>query len=268
MVIGWPVEHSLSPVIHNAAFDALGLDWRFFALSVTPGGAADAVGAMRALGLAGMSVTMPHKHAVVDLVDVRTRNVDLLGAANCLWWRGDDLVADNTDGAGFVDALRHDEGFDPRGRRIVVFGAGGAARAVVAAVVSAGAGEVVVVNRTSARGHAAAALAGVSGRTGTPDDVPNADLVINATSVGMRDGATPFDPALIRAGQLVVDLIYEPPATPLLLAARDRGAVGVNGLGMLIHQAAHAFRLWTGEDPPIEVMSAAASADLARRQLS
>lgn len=266
-VIGSPVEHSLSPVIHNAAFDALGLDWRYFALAVPPGQAADAVAAMRALRLGGMSVTMPHKDAVAAAVDEVVPGAAALGAVNCVSWRGTVLVGDNTDGAGFLDALRRDEGVDPAGRRALVLGAGGAARAVVHALAGAGAAEVVVANRTADRGAAAAALAGPVGRTGGPADAAGCDLVVNATSVGLAGGDTrpPIDPARLGPGQLVVDLVYEPATTPLLTAARAQGAVAVNGLGMLIHQAAHAFRRWTGEDPPLAVMSAAATAELARR---
>lgn len=267
MVIGQPVEHSLSPAIHNAAFAALGLDWRYFALSVPAGEAASAIAAMRDLGLAGLSVTMPHKDAVIDLVDTCTPTATALGAVNCVHWRGADLVGENTDGAGFVDALRIDEGFDPAGCRAVVLGAGGAARAVIRALADAGAADVAVVNRTVERAAVASALAGPAGRQAVAEEaVPGADLVVNATSVGMGDGAVPFDPALLRSGQLVVDLVYEPPLTPLLLAARERGLVAVNGVGMLIHQAAHAFRAWTGEDPPVEAMSAAALAALAGRR--
>ncbi len=266
VVIGRPVDHSLSPAIHNAAFEALGLDWQYFAVSVPEHHAPDAIDAMRAVPFAGMSVTMPHKAAVAQLVDTRTPIAAALGAVNCVWWRGEELVGDNTDGAGFVDALRHDEGWDPAGRRAVVIGAGGAARAVVWALADAGAREVVVVNRTAERAEAAAALAGTVGRTGPPEAASDADLVVNATSVGMgEDPAVPLDPELLGSGQLVVDLVYEPPATAFIRAARARGAVAVNGLGMLIHQAAHAFRRWTGEDPPVEVMSAAATAELARR---
>ncbi len=264
-VIGRPVEHSLSPVIHNAAFDALGLDWRFFAVSVPAGGAADAVGAVRALGLAGLSVTMPHKDAVADLVDERTPVADALGAVNCVWWRAATLVGDNTDGAGFVDALRSDEGVDPAGRRVLVVGAGGAARAVIHAVAGAGAAEVVVVNRTASRAQAAAALAGPVGRVGRLEEAGDADVVVNATSVGMDGGPPPLDTARLGPGQVVVDLVYEPVLTRLVAESRQRGAVAVNGLGMLLHQAAHAFQRWTGEDPPMEAMSAAASAELARR---
>ena len=267
VVIGHPVEHSLSPVIHNAAFAAGGLDWHYFALTVPDGQAAAAVAAMRSLGVAGMSVTMPHKDAVAALVDARTAVADALGAVNCVFWRGDELVGDNTDGAGFIDALRQDEGWEPAGRRAVVLGAGGAARAVVLGLADAGAAEVVVVNRSADRGAVAAALAGDRGRLGSIADVSDADLVVNATSVGMGDGALPLDPSLLGPHQLVFDLVYEPPVTPLVAAARERGAVGVTGLGMLIHQAAHAFRRWTGQEPSVEAMSAAASAALAHRRL-
>ncbi len=264
-VVGRPVEHSLSPVIHNAAFETLGLDWRFFAVSVPAGRAGDAVAALRALGLAGLSVTMPHKGAVSALVDERTPVADALGAVNCLWWRAGTLVGDNTDGAGFVDALRAEEGVEPAGRRVVVFGGGGAARAVVSAVAGAGAGEVVVVNRTATRAEAAARLAGPVGRAGRPEEVDGADIVVNATSVGMDGGPPPLDTDRLGPGQLVVDLVYEPAATRLVVEARQRGAVAVNGLGMLVHQAAHAFRRWTGEDPPVGAMAAAARAELTRR---
>jgi len=268
-VIGKPIDHSLSPAMHNAAFEALDLPWRYLAISVPEGHAAEVIEVMRTVPFAGMSVTMPHKAAVADLVDSCTPIATVLGAVNCVWWRGEELVGDNTDGAGFLDALDQDEGYDPRGQRTVVLGAGGAARAVIQALGEAGAAEVVVVNRTAARAEAAARLAGDAGRVGSEDDIAGCDLVVNATSVGMGSGAaaerSPVDVERLGGGQLVVDLIYEPATTALVRAARERGAVAVNGLGMLIHQAAHAFRHWTGEDPPVEVMSAAATAELARR---
>jgi shikimate dehydrogenase len=252
--------------MHNAAFEALGLPWKYLAVSVPHGGAPDAIEIMRTVPFAGMSVTMPHKTAVAGLVDSCTPIASALDAVNCVWWRGEVLVGDNTDGDGFMDALRHDEGFDPAGRSAVVLGAGGAARAVVRALAGAGAAHVVVVNRTAAKAESAAALAGAVGAVGDADAVAGADLVVNATSVGMgTQGDMPLDPERLAPGQLVADLIYEPATTPLVLAARARGVVAVNGLGMLIHQAAHAFRRWTGEDPPVEVMSAAATAELAHR---
>lgn len=268
-VIGDPVRHSLSPVIHNAAFRALDLDWVYLALPVAAGDGAEAVRAMRTLGLDGLNVTMPHKADVISALDGLSPTAVALGAVNTIHRRGDELLGASTDGAGFVDALVHDEGFDPAGKRALVVGAGGAARAVVLALAEAGASDIAVVNRTAARAEAAAALAGEVGRLGDEADVDEADLVVNATPVGM-DG-TPvaesvlLDTARLHPDQVVVDLVYHPLRTPLLVAARERGAVAVTGLGMLIHQAAHAFRLWTGEDPPLEVMSAAALAALAHR---
>lgn len=266
-VIGDPVRHSLSPVIHNAAFRALDLDWAYLAFPVPTGAGAAAVAAMRALGLDGLNVTMPHKADVLPALDQLSPTAAALGAVNTIHRLGDELHGASTDGIGFVDALRYDEGFDPAGRRAVVFGAGGAARAVVLALAEAGVADVAVVNRTASRAHAAVALAPDVARTGSEDDVDGADLVVNATPVGMagtsQAEAMLLDPRGLRAGQVVADLVYHPIRTPLLVAARERGAVAVTGLGTLIHQAAHAFRLWTGEDPPLEVMSAAALGALA-----
>ena len=269
-VIGSPVRHSLSPALHNAAFAALGLDWVYLAFEVPEGRGAEAIGAMRTLGLGGLSVTMPHKAAVHDAVDERTPVAAALGAVNCVFRRDDRIVGDNTDGAGFVDALRLDEGIEVAGRRCVVVGAGGAGRAVAHAVAVAGAAVVAIVNRSPAPAARAVQIVGDRGRAGTVDDIPTADLVVNATPVGMGDGtaaggATPVDPELLRAGQVVVDLVYQPETTALLRAARARGAVAVTGVGMLVHQAAHAFRRWTGLEPPLAPMTAAIRRELALR---
>ncbi len=143
-----------------------------------------------------------------------------------------------------------------------------ASRAVVLALADAGAADVVVVNRTPERGEAAAALAGSRGRTGKPDDAAEADLIVNATPLGMlSSGDIPLDPALLGSGQVVVDLVYHPPVTPLVAEARRRGAAAASGLGMLIHQAGHALRLWTGHEPPLEAMSAAALASMTKSDL-
>ncbi len=275
-VIGSPVRHSLSPAILNAAFGAAGADWVYVALEVADGQAAGAVTAMRTLGLGGLSVTMPHKAAVHDAVDERTPVAAALGAVNCVFWRGDHLVGDNTDGAGFIDALRVDGSMEVAGRRCVVVGAGGAGRAVVRALADAGAADVAVVNRTPVAAERAAGLAGPVGRVGSMADVDAADLVVNATSLGMggtgavtgEPAPMPVEPERLRPGHVVVDLIYHPTETPLLAAARQRGAVAVNGVGMLVHQAAHAFRRWTGETPPIDAMVAAARRELADRALA
>lgn len=264
-VIGDPITHSLSPELHNAAFAAAGLDWVYVAWPVAAGRGAAAVDAMRISGLAGMSVTMPHKDAVVDAVDERSAAVAALGAANCLVrLDGGRIRAENTDGAGFLAGLRDDAGADVDDRRVGIVGAGGAARAVAQACGAAGASEVVVVNRTAARAAACAALAGPVGRVGDVADLAAVDIVVNATNLGMGDDAAmPCDPALLHGGQVVVDLIYTPLETPWLAAARAAGIEAHNGLSMLVHQAADAFTLWTGADAPVSVMRESISNKLA-----
>lgn len=258
-VIGWPVRHSLSPVIHGAAFAATGLDWVYLAFPVAPGAAPAAIEGMRALGIDGLSVTMPHKAPVAAIVDGLTDDATALGAVNCVFRDGDRLVGDNTDGGGFVDSLRVDEGIDPSGMHCVVFGAGGAARAVVRSLAAAGADRVTVVNRRADRAESAAALAAERGAVGDDASVGAADLVVNATPVGMGDDASmPFDPAATPDGAVVADLVYHPATTPLLAAAARAGRTPVGGLGMLVHQAARAFERWTDTPAPVEAMGGAA----------
>lgn len=256
-VMGDPVVHSLSPLLHNTAFASLGLDWVSVAFPVPVAGVTAAVEGMRSLGLRGMSVTMPHKAAVAGAVDELTPIAEQLGAVNCVRRRGDRLVGDNTDGAGFVESLRHGADLDPAGRRCLVVGAGGAARAVVLALAGAGAAEVIVVNRTPERAASAAALAGPRGRVGTAADVVGADLVVEATPAGM-DGvapvASPVHGATLGPGQVAVDLVYHPPVTPWLAAASAAGATTLGGLGMLVHQAAAQLAAWTGTTPPVTAM--------------
>jgi len=261
-VMGDPVAHSLSPLLHNTAFAALGLDWASTGFLVPPGGAAGALEGVRSLGLAGVSVTMPHKAAVAALVDERTEVAARLDAVNCVIRRGDRLVGDNTDGEGFVASLRRGAGFEPAGRRCLVVGAGGAARAVVLALADAGAAEVMVVNRSPERAARAAALAGAAGRVGGPDEAGAVDLVVNATPAGMAGGPAPderpaVDPGSLEAGQVVADLVYHPRETPWLAAARSRGVTTIDGVGMLVHQAAAQLLAWTGEEPPVQAMWAA-----------
>lgn len=264
-VIGSPVRHSLSPALHNAAFEAADLDWTYVAFEVAAGHGAAAVSAMRALDLAGLSVTMPHKSDVAAAVDRLSPAAAELGAVNCVAWDSGQLVGHNTDGDGFIDALRLDLGVEPSGCRVVVLGAGGAARAVVRALAAAGAAEVVVVNRTAARAEAAAALAGAAGRIGSMADVAVSDIVVNATPVGMGDpveDGLPVPVRALRSEQVVTDLVYQPLVTPLLRAAADCGATTLNGVGMLLYQAARSFRLWTGVDPRIDAMRAVLAENL------
>ena len=261
-VIGSPVGHSLSPLLHNTAFAHLGIDWVSVGFPVVGGEAAAALAGARALGVGGLSVTMPHKEDVAAQVDDLSPEATRLGAVNCVvavdgGWRGE-----NTDGAGFVAALARGGRFVPAGRRCLVVGAGGAARAVIAALGDAGAADVVVVNRTEDRARTAALLAGPVGRVGAAEEATGCDLIVNATPAGMGDvdgapGGWPVDPALLRPGQVVVDLVYHPPVTPWLAAAVDLGATTANGLGMLVHQAALQIELWTGSEAPVDAMWAA-----------
>lgn len=268
-VIGDPVRHSLSPVLLNTAFACAGVDWSYGAFEVPAGHADAAIAAMRALGLGGLNVTMPHKEAVVEQLDDLSPVARRLGAVNCVAWQGGRLVGHSTDGDGLVGTLRAEEGFEPESRRCLVVGAGGAARAAIAALGDAGAAEVVVVNRTPERAHAAAALAGTRGRVGSTADVADVDLVVNATPSGMAGTSgpdLPLDPGLLGAGQVVLDMVYSPTVTPLVAAARAAGVHAVGGVGMLVRQAARSFTLWTGLEAPVGDMTTAVAAALATRE--
>ena len=272
-VIGSPVAHSLSPLLHDAAFAAMGLGevWRSFAFEIPRGAAAAALDAMRIAAVTGLSVTMPHKGDVARLVDESSETARRLGAVNCVLARTDgSLFGTNTDGEGFVASLARGSGFTPQGRRCVVVGAGGAARAVILALADAGAAHGAVVNRTPERAIGAADLAGPAG-----EPVPSggseldaalraADLVVNATPLGMAGTTTRgreewlVRPEILRGGQVAADLVYAPRPTPWLVAARAAGATTLDGLGMLVHQAAAQLLLWTGREPPVEAMWEAA----------
>lgn len=264
-VIGSPVGHSLSPVIHNAAFLDGGLDWVYAAFEVAPGAAVDALAAMRVLGIAGLSVTMPHKDDVASAVDVLDPAASALRSANTVVLQPDGrLAGHSTDGAGFVASL-YEAGVDPDGMNVAVLGAGGAARAVIDSLTRSGAAHIAVVNRSPDRARVAAALAGERGSVGGAADITTADLVVNATSIGMGSLDTPCDLDLLRAGQVVADVVYHPLETAFLTAARARGATVVDGLGMLVQQAVLQQELWTGQRPNPAVMRAAAEQELADR---
>ncbi|HDQ72407.1 MAG TPA: shikimate dehydrogenase [Chloroflexi bacterium] len=288
-LIGWPVAHSLSPAMHNAAFEALGLNWRYVPLPTPPGQVAAAVQGLAALGFRGANVTVPHKQAVIPALDAVAPDAQALGAINTLVVeRGPALDQDldldldldldrgqpavvrghNTDAAGFVGALR-DGGFDPGEKKAVVVGAGGAARAVVFGLLQAHAREIVVLNRTGERAEALVA----DMRQHAPDDVHlcssaltpqslvesarTADLLVNATVVGMWPHAAgtiwPTD-IPIPAHLTVFDLVYAPLETRLLQQARAAGAHTLDGLGMLVRQGALAFEMWTGIPVPPDVL--------------
>ena len=263
-VMGWPVAHSLSPAMHNAAFQALGLDWAYIPLAVPPERLAAAVAGAAALGFAGVNVTIPHKQAVMDLVDDITPAARAIGAVNTLRFNGR-VFGDNTDWTGFLNALR-DVGHDPSGQHAVILGAGGAARSIVYALASVNA-SVAVYNRSLARAEEivdglSAVFPSVQLDAYTLDALPQEldrypQLIVNTTSLGMapRVEGTPWPSGLpIPAYATVYDLVYNPLATRFLRTAKAAGARAVDGLGMLVHQGAQAFTLWTGVEPPTDVM--------------
>lgn len=280
-LIGWPVSHSVSPAMHNAAFDALGLDWRYIPLPVDVGAqtrVADAVRGLIALGMRGANVTVPHKQNVMPLLDELTPAAATIGAVNTVLVRDDGtLLGDNTDARGFIADLR-DHAVDPAGKAVLVLGAGGSARAVAFGLADAGAASVCILNRTGAKAEELAATIGAhfplcrvdSGLL--PNDVAAvggaADLVVNTTSLGMTPDvdSSPWPGGLaFHTGQIVYDLVYNPPQTRLLATAARDGATAINGLGMLIWQGALAFELWTGVMPPVDVMRTAAEDVFGRR---
>jgi shikimate dehydrogenase len=277
-VIGRPVRHSLSPLMHNAAFAALGLDYRYVAFDVAPAAVGAAVAGMRAFGIAGLNVTIPHKQAVMRHLDQLTPEAEQIGAVNTIEVRGRRLIGHNTDSRGFAEALRRGWGLRLAGRRVVLLGAGGAARAVAVQCLLERATAVVIVNRSPGPARALLRrLRALPGRTQlasaalTPHALarllPEHDLIINATSLGLHPGdPSPVPPDLLRSGHHVCDLIYNPPETALLRAAAAAGAATLNGVGMLVAQGALAFTLWTGRRAPVKVMESALFQALMRRR--
>ena len=261
-IIGWPVELSLSPAIHNAAFAALDLDWIYVPLPVPPGEASAAIRGLRALGFAGANVTMPHKTDAADAMDTLSDDAQRLRAVNTIVLDADGIGGHNTDAPGFDRFLRRDAGFDPVGRTAMILGAGGVARATALALARAPVADLIVAVREPARaGMLLDALEGLNvevrvvGFDGASAET--ADLVVNATPVG----SVPL-PQLIE-GAVVADLRYHPALTDVQSAARAAGATAFGGLGLLLHQAALSFELWTGQAAPLDVMSAAAVATIA-----
>lgn len=268
-LLGYPVAHSLSPPMHQAAFAAAGLNAAYLPWEVAPAHLAAAVAGLRSLeNLLGANLTVPHKEAVLPLADALTAEAEAMGAANTLWREGGRLVADNTDGAGFLAALAEAwPDRDPAAPAILV-GAGGAARAVAVSLVRAGARRLTLVNRTPERARELAAFLGhrfpACGIEVVPlsawrlADPPQASLLVNTSAGGLHPGDPPlFDYGSLRPPLSVCDLIYNPLETPLLEAARERGCPTLNGLGMLLHQGALAYQRWTALPAPREAMRAA-----------
>ncbi len=266
-VIGWPVKHSLSPPMHNAAFRTLGLNWVYIACEVHPDHIPQAIAGVRGLGIRGLNVTIPHKAAVVPHLDDVSPLSHTLGVVNTIENDDGHLSGDSTDGPGFVRALE-EAGEGIAENRVVLVGAGGSARAVALAVAEEAPADLVIVNRTLERAVALAELVKQGGRLEAvraialdspevADVVSSAHVIIDATPVGMypHTDVTPvISPEWLQAGQLVCDLTYNPRETVLLEAARSARARVLDGTGMLVHQGAIAVERWTGQQAPVEVM--------------
>lgn len=264
-IIGHPVAHSLSPAIQGAALRAAAVDATYDRWDTPPDHLSARITALREPDCLGANVTIPHKQAVLPLLDEVSPLAAEIGAVNTIVNDGGRLTGHNTDGGGFVAALQ-EAGFAPRGKSFLLVGAGGAARGIAFALREAGADRLAISNRTAAR---AEALVGAVGAEAVPFDAPPApyDCVVNCTSAGMHgsgaENALPCDPVAAAPATLIVDIVYAPEETPLLRAAREAGLPVLGGLPMLIHQGALAFELWTGRPAPLEAMREAARAALA-----
>ena len=271
-LIGWPVDHSVSPAMHNAAFRALGLAWDYALLPTEPGRVGTAVDRLRREGFRGANVTVPHKQTIMPYLDEITPTAQAIGAVNTIVNHSGRLVGHNTDAGGFLQSLRR-TGFNTTGSRALVLGSGGAARALVYALLGSGFAHVTVLGRTPHHTESLALhLGSVHDWSGclaalplTPDALVQqaavVDLLVNATTIGMwpHSDRSPWPDGVPLPPHLVVfDLVYNPPATRLLHRAQAAGAIAIGGLDMLICQGALSFELWTGQQPPEDVMRAAA----------
>jgi shikimate dehydrogenase len=272
-LIGYPVSHSLSPQMQQAAFDALGIEARYVLWETQPGTLAQRIASLRSPGILGANVTIPYKEDVVSLLDEYDAAAVRIGAVNTIVNRDGRLVGYNTDAAGFIRALTDFTGcaFDCHGKKAVILGTGGAARAAAVALLENGVGELALLGRTHRRvdalvNHLRALDSGerrVSGASlGSSEAnrfLSGADLLVNATSVGLRmdDEVLLVDIDLLQAGAFVMDMVFNSPQTRLLGAAHARGCHTLNGLAMLLYQGALAFELWTGRAAPVEPMRAA-----------
>ncbi len=269
-VFGYPVEHSLSPAMHNAAIAALRLHYAYIPFSIRPGDIGSAIRCLKTLGIIGINLTIPHKERVLPYLDEIVPEALEVGAVNTVHQVEGRLVGYNTDGSGFFAPLAA-RGFQARDKQAVVLGAGGAARSVVFRLAREGA-TVCVANRTidrardlaaavnQASGRKAVEPIGLSDSAGLVGRIAGAELLVNTTSMGMfpnSSGIPPIPLDEIRPGMIVYDLVYNPIETELLKAARTAGADTIDGVQMLVHQGAAAFKIWTGIDPPTDVMEQA-----------
>ena len=274
-IFGYPLAHSLSPAFQQAAFNHCGLDVRYLAWETPPEALADEVEKLRSGDFIGANVTIPHKQSVMAMLDEVDETAQAIGAVNTIVKSAGKLIGHNTDAPGFMRALKEDGSFEPTGKRALLLGAGGAARAAAFALCRDGIASLTIANRTPV--YAESLAAGLSGEVarvaaiGMDSDELGAialesDLIVNSTSVGMRhgdgEGQTPLAGGLIPHEAVVMDMVYNPQQTPFLAAARSAGATVLGGMPMLIYQGAASFEMWTGREAPVEAMFAAGNVAL------
>ena len=275
-IIGHPIGHSISPVFQQAALDHLGIDGAYGKWDVAPDGVGAFLEGLRAPDVLGINVTVPNKEAVVPFLDEVDDWASTAGAVNTIVNRQGKLTGHNTDGVGFLRALRDGAGFDPSGKRVLILGAGGAARGVVLALARAGVGSLIIANRTGERATRLAELSESNGVSASPcsltdaaDAAKTADLIVNCTTVGMSHGpdeaGSPLSAEQIPSACLVNDLVYNPLETPLLREAARAGAAVLGGIEMLVYQGAASFEMWTKQPAPVQVMLEAATAEMRAR---
>ena len=263
-VFGHPVAENPTVVMHEAAYAEFGMNWRYLTIEVLPRDLNDAMQGLRAMNMRGINLTIPHKVEVLPYLDRLSEAAELMGAVNTVVNIDGELFGENTDGKGFLRALTQDAGVDPEGTRVVVFGAGGASRAITVELALAGAQEITIVNRSPERGHTLVDLLNTKTPTSAtystwdgPFQIPDdTDIVINATSIGLFpdiDAEPNLDYSTLTRDMTVCDVIHSP-TTPFLRKARQLGSATLDGVGMLVYQGAIGFKLWTGRDAPVEVM--------------
>ena len=277
-IIEYPIDHSISPIFQQAALDYIGIDAIYEKWEVTPEKVGDFVNQLRAPVSLGINVTLPYKRAVIPFLDEVDEWATSAGAVNTIVNQGGHLSGHNTDGPGFLQALLNETGYDPKGTSALILGAGGAARGILLALVRGGVESIVIANRTLERagelsrlsydnGDASEAIS-ISGDA-LNEAANSADLIVNCTSLGMSHGpdelGSPMSAAQIPATAIVNDLVYTPMLTPMLKEAAKAGATALGGLHMLIYQGVLSFKMWTGQDPPVDVMLEVATKEMISR---
>ena len=277
-IIGYPIDHSISPIFQQAALDYIGIDAIYEKWEVTPEKVGDFVNQLRAPDSLGINVTLPYKQAVIPFLDEVDEWATSAGAVNTIVNQGGHLSGHNTDGPGFLQALLNETGYDPKGTSALILGAGGAARGILLALVRGGVESIVIANRTLERAGELSRLSYDNGVASEAISISgdalneaanSADLIVNCTSLGMSHGpdelGSPMSAAQIPATAIVNDLVYTPMLTPMLKEAAKAGATAIGGLHMLIYQGVLSFKMWTGQDPPVDVMLDVATKEMISR---